>query len=165
MFAQLATESLYSAKGHPFSLLKTAPSHRRSGPPSNSGSLGPPESTTWMASRLVQPSLQGSWLWQTNQPTDRPCYSCICVVLWCSLIILYHMLILNCSLLTIHILKHNYDLGVANSNVRKLINSYKYRPEKYYHMGYSGTRIKRGNFSNICTTTAVIKTRTHQEMK
>jgi len=35
------------------------------------GFLGPPKSTTQTASRLVQPFLQGSLVWQT----DRPSYS------------------------------------------------------------------------------------------
>jgi len=35
-------------------------------------SLGPPESSTQTASRLVQPFLQGSLVWQTDRQTDRP---------------------------------------------------------------------------------------------
>ena len=36
------------------------------------GSLGPPKSSTQTAYRSVQPFLQGSTLWQTDQQTDRP---------------------------------------------------------------------------------------------
>jgi len=35
------------------------------------GPLGPPKSSTQTASRLVQPFLQGSLVWQTDRPTDR----------------------------------------------------------------------------------------------
>ena len=35
------------------------------------GSLGPPESSTQMAVRSVQPFLQGSLVWQTNRAKDR----------------------------------------------------------------------------------------------
>jgi len=35
------------------------------------GSLGPPESSTQMASRLVQLFLQGSLVWPTDRQTDR----------------------------------------------------------------------------------------------
>jgi len=36
------------------------------------GSLDPPDSSTQTASWSVQPFLQGSLVWQTDQPTDRP---------------------------------------------------------------------------------------------
>jgi len=39
------------------------------------GFLDPPEPTTQTVSRLVQPLLQGSLLWQTDRQTDRPRYS------------------------------------------------------------------------------------------
>jgi len=35
------------------------------------GFLGPPESSTQMASRSAQPFLQGSLVWQTDRQTDR----------------------------------------------------------------------------------------------
>ena len=38
-------------------------------------SLGPPESTSQTASRLVQLFSQGSWSLQTDRPTEKPCYS------------------------------------------------------------------------------------------
>jgi len=37
--------------------------------------LGPAKSSTQTASRSVQPFLQGSLVWQTDRPTDRPRYS------------------------------------------------------------------------------------------
>jgi len=39
------------------------------------GPSGPAKSSTQTASRSVQPFLQGSLLWQTDRPTDRPRYS------------------------------------------------------------------------------------------
>ena len=39
------------------------------------GFLGPPESASPTASRLVQPFLLGSQSWQTDRLTDQPCYS------------------------------------------------------------------------------------------
>ena len=43
--------------------------------PSNTGFLGPPESSTQTEYRSVQLLLQGSLLWQTDRQTDRPHYS------------------------------------------------------------------------------------------
>jgi len=42
-----------------------------SGPHLIHGFLGPPESTTQMASQSVQPFLQDSLVWQTDRPTDH----------------------------------------------------------------------------------------------
>jgi len=55
------------------SLLKNVHSHGGSGPHLIHGSLSPrpPESTSQTASRSVLSFLQGSWLWQTDWPTDR----------------------------------------------------------------------------------------------
>jgi len=39
------------------------------------GSLGLPKSSTQTASRLVQPFLQGSLVWQTDRPTDHATWS------------------------------------------------------------------------------------------
>jgi len=50
--------------------LKIAPSHGGSGPHLIHGSLSPPEPTTQIASRSIQPFLQGSQLWQTDRQTD-----------------------------------------------------------------------------------------------
>jgi len=36
------------------------------------GSLGPPESSTQMASRSLQLFLRGSLVWQTDRQTDQP---------------------------------------------------------------------------------------------
>jgi len=50
---------------------KIAPSHGGSGPHLIHGSLGPTESSMQTASRSVQPFLQGSLVWQTDQQTDH----------------------------------------------------------------------------------------------
>jgi len=52
--------------------LKIASSYGGSGAHLIHGSLSPPKPTTQIASRLAQPSLQGSWLWKTDRPTDTP---------------------------------------------------------------------------------------------
>jgi len=53
-------------------------------------SLGPPKSTSQMASQSVQPFLQGSVLWQTDRQTDCTTrfvtIACISIVLPCGLI-------------------------------------------------------------------------------
>ena len=61
--------------GPPPFLLKISPSHKGSEPHLIHGSLGPPESSTQTASRLVEPFLQGSLLWQTGRPTDHAAQS------------------------------------------------------------------------------------------
>ena len=48
------------------------------------GPLGPPKSSTQMASRTVQPFLEGSLVWQTDRETDSPRYS-VFYVLRCGL--------------------------------------------------------------------------------
>jgi len=62
-------------------------------------SLRPPESTSQTTSRPVQPFLQGSSLWETDQPTEHATLSVttgrIYVVLWCSLIIILKSHILS----------------------------------------------------------------------
>jgi len=55
--------------GTPVSPLNIAPSHGGSGPHLIHGSLGPPESSTQVASWSVQPFLQGSLMWQTDRQT------------------------------------------------------------------------------------------------
>jgi len=68
--------SLYFTMGRPFPASKLPLSMVGSGPPHlTRGSLSPPESSTQMASRLVQSFLQGSLMWQRDRPTDRPHYS------------------------------------------------------------------------------------------
>jgi len=68
---QLTAECPYTLQWH------TPPSSKLplpiggSGPHLTHGSLGPPESSTQMASRSVQPFLQGSLVWQTDRPTDH----------------------------------------------------------------------------------------------
>ena len=66
---------LYYTVGRPFHPVKITPSRRRSGPQYNTWFLGPSGSSTQTASWLVQPFLQGSLMWQTDQQTDRPRYS------------------------------------------------------------------------------------------
>jgi len=58
--------------GTPLCPLKIAHSHGGFEPPHLTyGSLCPPQSSTKMASRLVQPFSQGSLVWQTNRPIDH----------------------------------------------------------------------------------------------
>jgi len=75
VFAQPMAKSPYTLQWHSWATpfpLKTAPHlHAKSRPHVIHGSLGPPKSTTQIASWLVQPFLQGSRLWQTDGPTDR----------------------------------------------------------------------------------------------
>jgi len=63
------------AKGRQFSVSKLLLCMVGSGPHLIHASLDSPKSTSQMASRLVQPFLQGSQLWQSDRPTDRPRYS------------------------------------------------------------------------------------------
>jgi len=56
-------------KGTPILPQKFAPSHVGCGSPSNTWLPGPPKSSTQMAARSVQPFLQGSLVWQTDQQT------------------------------------------------------------------------------------------------
>jgi len=65
-------KSLSFPMGRPFPL-KIAPFHGGSGP------LGPPESSTQMASRSIQPFLQGLLVWQTNTRWVPVTVGCICV--------------------------------------------------------------------------------------
>jgi len=58
--------------GPPLFPLKLLLPMEGSGPPSNTWFFGPTESSTQMLSQLVQPFLQGSLLWQTDRPTNRP---------------------------------------------------------------------------------------------
>jgi len=69
MTAVQSVPMLYNVTPHPHSKMPLPIG--RSGPHLIHGSLGPPESTTQMASRLVQAFLQGSLVWQTDWPTDR----------------------------------------------------------------------------------------------
>ena len=62
--------------------LKIAPSHGRSGPPSNTRFLGHTRVLNQMASQSLHPCLQGSLVWQTNRPTDHATWL---VVLRCGL--------------------------------------------------------------------------------
>ena len=80
---------LYFTMGRP-SISKLPLPNRGSGAQSNTCSLGPPKSSTEMASRSVQPFLQGSLVWRTavgrwysvgNNTPHLSTYT----VLWCSL--------------------------------------------------------------------------------
>ena len=74
ILAQLMAKSPYTYNGLVFPSKLPLPIGG-CGPLTNTWALGPPNSTQ-MASRLVQPFLQGPLLvWQTNQLTDRPRYS------------------------------------------------------------------------------------------
>jgi len=78
VFAQMTAECPYTLQweyGTPLSPLKIAPSHGYLDPHLIYGFLVPPKSSTQMASRSVQPFLQGSLVWQTNRQTDRSRYS------------------------------------------------------------------------------------------
>jgi len=75
VFAQTTAECPNTLQWDTPSPLKIAPSHGGSGPHLIHGSLGPPESSTQTASQLLQAFSQGSLVWQTDRPTDRPRYS------------------------------------------------------------------------------------------
>jgi len=79
LFAQMTAECPYTLQWDAPSPLKIVPSHVDLDPHLIHGYLGPPESSTRMASRSVRPFLQGSLVGQT----DRPRYSV--VVLRCGL--------------------------------------------------------------------------------
>ena len=67
IFAELTAGSpwIYNRPPYP---LKIAPSHGGSGPYPMHDSLGPtPQTASW----LVQPFLQGSWLWHTDREIDN----------------------------------------------------------------------------------------------
>jgi len=68
VFAQLTAVSCYTLKWATISPHKIAPSHEGSGPHLIHGSLGTPESSTQMASRLVQPFYRAHYC---GRPTDH----------------------------------------------------------------------------------------------
>jgi len=75
VFAQMTAKYTFTLQWDAPFPPQTYPFHGGSGPHLTDGSLGPPESSTQTASRSVQPFLQGSLVWQTDRPTDRPRYS------------------------------------------------------------------------------------------
>jgi len=73
IFAEMTAQWPYTLQWDAPSSLKIVPSHGGSGPHLIHGSLGPPDSSTQIASWSVQAFLQGSlaWQWQTDRPTDH----------------------------------------------------------------------------------------------
>ena len=67
--------SLYFARGCPFLPQNCSFSWGNLDHHLIHGSLGPPQSTTQITSRLVQPFSQGPLLWQQTHKQNRPCYS------------------------------------------------------------------------------------------
>jgi len=63
------TESPYTSQWDVTSPVKIAPSHGALDHHLTHGSLGPPKSTAWTASRSVQLLLQGSRSWETDRQT------------------------------------------------------------------------------------------------
>jgi len=69
IFAQMTAECPYTI-GRPFPP-QNCPFPWGIWTPSNTWFLGPPDASTQMASRSVQPFLQGSLVWQTDRQTDH----------------------------------------------------------------------------------------------
>jgi len=69
-FTQMTTKCPYTLQWNAPFPLKIACSHGDLDPHLKHGSVGPPESLTQLASRSVQPFLQGSLVWQTDRQTN-----------------------------------------------------------------------------------------------
>jgi len=72
VFAQTTVECPYTLQWDAHYPPKICPFPWGMWTPSNTWFPGPPKSWTQTAARSVQPLLEGSLVWQTDQPTDRP---------------------------------------------------------------------------------------------